>query len=423
MKASSKLKPKRFATWLHEPFLERASNPDSDEGRYALGAFLTLRLADRFRAGEDPGHPLALAYQTKATRDYLVQLEPQTPEVGYLLEIVRLADEVQQGGTRALLWAPLLAYGYWLEKRLSLGEALDVVETALGMSDGTAPDQEIAGLLQHGRVLRLMGLFDLARRSYRAARRKAARIEDTHSVLLSRIGDAIIMKQLGNLKGSERALRQILIEAEGTGDKDAQARAHHDLGAVLVHQGRAEEAIPRLYRAFELYPRQEHKLRALSDLGEAFKRARRYGPARDAFMAVLKGKPPEDMQVCTMIALLELSALMNDRVSFYRWRRQAANLADGLPPERLADLYLQLGVGSATFGKPRTGERLVRKALKIAEEHSLSEYAIAAHSALERIARTASPCAARADGAWDGSPRRSPGLAAIEQKLQLLAAC
>jgi tetratricopeptide (TPR) repeat protein len=244
-------------------------------------------------------------------------------------------------------------------------------------------------------------------------------------VLLSRIGEAIILKQLGNLKGSERALRQILAEAEAAGDQDAQARAHHDLGAVLVHQGLVDQAIPFLFRAFELYPRQAHKLRALSDLGEALKRAGRYRASRNAFMAVLKGNPPEDMRVCTMIALLELSVLTRDRLGFGRWRRETAALIDDLPPERLADLYLQLARGSAAFGRPRTARELLQKCLSVAQAFNLNEYVVAAQSALEEItsrAEATSRLGYLRPETGDGLDATPPGLAAIEGKLEELRA-
>src|SRR3990170_3609600 len=118
--ASLSLHPQQLGSWLHEPFLARAAEPGAEMGRHALGAFLTLRLADRFRPEEEAPHPLALAYQVRATRDYLLDLHPQNPESSHLLEIVRLAEAVQQGGARSMLGPPLLAYAHWLEQELKL---------------------------------------------------------------------------------------------------------------------------------------------------------------------------------------------------------------------------------------------------------------------------------------------------------------
>lgn len=420
MKASSLLEPQQFGSWLHEPFLARASEPGAEQGRHALGAFLTLRLADRFRPDEEPSHPLALAYQVRATRDYLLDLHPQNAEVKYLLEVVRLADAVQKGSGRSTLWPPLLAYAFWLEEELQLEQALDVVETALGLNDGGAPTEEIAALLQQGRVLRLLGRLEKAREAYGAARARAQVADDRHSTLLARIGDANVLRQFGNLPASEKSLNAILKDAEQCGDLDAQARAHHDLGAVHINRNEGHRGIPHLYKAFELYERPAHKLRALSDVGEGLKRAGKYSAAQDAFMVVLRTAPSQEMRACTMIALLELSGLMGDRVGFSRWKGQLTAIADDLPAERLADFHLQLGLASAAFGQLRLAERSLRKAIEVAELHSLNEYTFRAEAAVKQIRNSAAPNRPEAPVRFEADDSRE--YVEIAEKLETLRA-
>ncbi|HWP37042.1 MAG TPA: hypothetical protein VNL18_05745, partial [Gemmatimonadales bacterium] len=173
---------------MHEPFLQRASDPAlSGDGREALGAFLTLRLADR--AGERTGGDEdALAYQARATREYLQDLAP-CEEVTHLSEIVRIAAAVGRGKSTHLLCAPLLAYAYWLEQELRLEEALDVVETAQRIKH-LLPQEVVSSMLQRARIQRLAGRLHEAREAYTTARARADEIGDRHSVLLSRIGDA-----------------------------------------------------------------------------------------------------------------------------------------------------------------------------------------------------------------------------------------
>ena len=410
--ASSSLQPQQFGSWLHEPFLARAAEPGAELGRHALGAFLTLRLADRFRPEEEPSHPLALAYQIRATRDYLLDLHPQNPEAAHLLEVVRLAEGVQEGGVRSMLEPPLLAYAHWLEQELKLDQAFDVVETALGLSDGSAPTEGVSALLQRGRVLRHLGRLEEARASYEAGRARAEAAGDAHSALLGRIGDAIVMRQLGNLRGSEQALRQILADAEERGDRDVMARAHHDLGAVHNNKGEGREAIGHLYRAFELYPDTANRLRALSDVGEALKREGRHEAARDAFLIALKAGGTKQTRAVTMIALLELSALMDERLSFGRWKREIGAIVDELPAERLADFHLQLGRGHAAFGQFKQAERSLRQAVALSERHRLNEYAIRAQAELDAIKQEAAP---------HGAPQRLPCRADDESALAEVA--
>jgi len=266
----------------------------------------------------------------------------------------------------------------------------------------------------------LLGKFDVARQSYVAARQQAEKLGDTHSNLLARIGDANVMRQLGNLPASERSLKAILQEAEQCGDIDAQARAHHDLGAVHNNRDEGRQAIPHLYRAFELYERAAHKLRALSDVGEALKRLGKYSAARDAFMVVLRTAPSPDMRACTMIALLELCGLMEDRVGFSRWKRQLAAVADDLPAERLADLQLQLGLASAAFGQVRVAEQYLRKAAAIAEQHDLNEYTFRAEAAIKQLKSDSAPNRPEAPARFEAEGAQD--FAEIVEKLEALRA-
>lgn len=246
-------------------------------------------------------------------------------------------------------------------------------------------------MLQRGRVLRLIGRFDEARGAYDDARRRAISVGDTHSALLGRIGDASVMRQLGNLPGSEQALREILNDAEELEDRDAQARAHHDLGAIFNNRDKGREAILHLYRAFELYERPTHKLRALSDVGQALRREGRYAASRDAFLVVLKSGATEELRAGAMIALLELSALTGDRLGFSRWRREVAAIADHLPAERQADFHLQLGLGHAAFGQLAKAEAALREALAVSERLRLNEYTFNAEAALTALTQEPAP--------------------------------
>ncbi|GIW52245.1 MAG: hypothetical protein KatS3mg081_1600 [Gemmatimonadales bacterium] len=281
-----------FRTWMHEPFLEHmADHRYRERGAYTLGAFLVMRLVDRYAVEAGYNHPDALAYQENSTLEYVLKLDQDDPEVGHLMELIRVSNQVRMGGKRKLLWAPLLAYAYWLEQELRLKEALDVVETAMRMDDGTASEKVVAAFLQQARILRLMGYFDLARESYKDARERAEAMGDTHGVLLSRIGDAIVLRQKGNLPASERALREVLKDAERLGDRDAQARAHHDLGArALITRNGQETPYQSSTAPLSCTSLGRPAARALSDLGEAFKRQGDYAAAEDAFMRVLSAE-------------------------------------------------------------------------------------------------------------------------------------
>lgn len=187
----------------------------------------------------------------------------------------------------------------------------------------------------------------------------------------------------------------------------------------MVHQGKGATAVAHLFRAFELYDRTDNRLRALSDLGEALKREGQFAPAKDAFAVVLRVATSTQVKAQTMTALLELCALTGDRVGFTRLRRTISTLIVDLPPERLADFYLLLGKGQATFGDTRTAERSVRKALEVADEHKLHEYRFRAEAALKEL--EAQPAQRRAVTAAPRQAEKQHEFTEVAQKLRALA--
>ncbi|MBI4419919.1 MAG: hypothetical protein HY560_03770, partial [Gemmatimonadetes bacterium] len=236
---------------LHVPFLEQASDGKEELRSHALGAFLTLRMIDRVaEADAKELSGTALAYQINACLNYLKELHPQTKEVSHLLEIVKVAKRVNTNRRRHLLWSPLLAFAYWLEQELRLDEALDVIHTALQLSDGHA--SEVAAYLQKGRVLRQASRFDESVAAYAEADRFAEARGDYRSQMVSRIGRAVVRQKTGALRAAEGDLRSVLAEAKRSGDRYVEARATHDLAATVYLMDRPLEAIPLAFRAHEL---------------------------------------------------------------------------------------------------------------------------------------------------------------------------
>ena len=359
---------------LHEPFLERAADTEEQEaGGNGLGAFLTLRLIDQFSADREKIHREATAYQVTATGEFLNDIYPHTPEVTHLRELVRVAGTALDTKDRRLLLPPLMAFAFWLEQELQLDEAIDVLKTALQLSDGRDGEEEVAAYLQYARVLRMQGDFEGARGSYTRSGNIAATIGDQHSVMLSQIGHGVVLQKVGNLPESERILREIIKQAQDVGDRDAEARASHDLGVTLYFAGKAESAIPLTYRAHELHQSPVRRARALSDTGTLLKEVGCYPAARNAFDVVLAGHPPPEVRANTILELLELSALVTDRVSFERWRQELTQHVPSLTTEQQVDFEVKLGTGLAHFGRQDLAEKHLREALRIAEEQGMGE--------------------------------------------------
>jgi tetratricopeptide (TPR) repeat protein len=340
---------------------------------------------DQFAADALGGDPEAIAYQITATREFLHDIYPITPEVTNLREIVRVAEAAQQLLDQRMLFAPLLAFAFMLEEELRLEEALDVLETAGRLSDGRDGEEELATGLQLARVLRLSGQFGEARDAYAAAGRIAVRMADTHSALLSRIGRGIVLQKLGNLPESERTLREVVADARLVGDRDIEARALQDLAGTLRLSGRTQQAIPLAFRAFQLFEAPLHRLRALSDTGLLLKELGLHQAAKHAFSVVMSGQLSREVRLRAIAELVELGAMTGDRVTFERWRRELSGSYDDLPPEDQVDYELKVGTGLATFGHRSQAEKHLQRAIDLAEQHRLNERLFTAESMLKEL--------------------------------------
>lgn len=340
-----------------------------------MGGFLAMRLVDHFADGRIvETSRSAREYQVKATSEFVAQLFPRTVEVNHLSEIVRVAAGAARTGTVRVMWPPLLAFAYWLEQEVRYDEALDVLTTALRLQDGGKGEEEVAASLQRARVLRRAGRFDEACEGYAAAGDLAVQLADRRSELLSRIGRAIVLQKTGNLPESERLLRRVLEDARALGDRDAEARACHDLAIAMALRERLPEAVPLAFRAFELYDRPTDRARALHDTGAFLKELGHYSAASDAFLEVLAGAPPTEMLLLVELELLEVSALIGDRLSFERWRRELQGDHDLMAPEVRVDFGIKLAMGLASFEREPEAERALRRAIGLAERHGLDEH-------------------------------------------------
>jgi len=375
----------RAGARLHEPFLERASEAGSRFRAHALGAFLTLRAIDRVAEGSPAGQGDALTFQLRAAVNYLDELHPQNEEVSHLREIIRVAELVLARGNRQTLWAPMLAFAYWLEQELRLDEALDVLDT-MGRATGEAGFEErIAGHLQRGRVLRLASRFPEATAAYATAGEMANLSGDWRSEMVSRIGRAAVLQKTGDLPRAERELVAVMNAARERGDAFVEARASHDLAVSANLMNRTAEAASLAFKAFELYEEPAQRSRALGDTGTFLKDLGHYSAAREAFLTVLESGNPPEIRTNTLLELLELSSLVQDRVGFARWLRELDEVQEQLPPHERVDLEIKVGAGLAGFGQMREGMEHLARGVSLAEEFKLGPQLFLAETLLAEI--------------------------------------
>src|SRR5882672_5674201 len=241
----------------HAVFLHRmagGSPPSALEPRLGRAAFVALRLVDLLGPEHATLHPDAFHYQYIATVRCCRDLPPGSTEASHLLGLVRGTGDAFEQHSAGLVLPALFAYAHYLEDEMRLEEALDVLDTLLQVGGAELPPADGVGAqLRRARVYRKLNEFDAAEQSYAEGGAMAAAIGDTHSEMLSRIGRADTLRGRGNLVEAESALRDVLLDAERSRDREGQARAHQVIAVVLSTRGQPTEAIPHEWRAFQLY--------------------------------------------------------------------------------------------------------------------------------------------------------------------------
>ena len=384
----------RTLTLPHAVFLERAANepPTSAAVRLGQGAFLVLRLVDLLAPDRDPPtSPEVFRYQAAATERYCADLGRIGPEAAHLQGLVRNAVDVYAHQDPRLIAPALLAYAHYLEDDGHYLEALDVLETLLRVGTALMRDADrIATALRVGRVNRKMHRFDDAERWYTEAGERAALIGDGYSVLLSRLGRANALQYRGDLGESERTYWSILVDAQREGSRQAEARAEHGLGSVLLYRGQPGEAIPHLWRGIGLYDDESSRLRAFQDLGIGLLSLGDADGAERALLQVATKATAADNLNNAMIELMHCASYRRDRIGFARWRERSEAAVPTMAPNIHADFLLKVGIGLARFGNFPKAERLLEEAVAMASEHKLHAHTVK----IERIKSGLQDCAA-----------------------------
>jgi tetratricopeptide (TPR) repeat protein len=382
----------QFESLPHAIFLQRASGPHSAatlEARLGQGAFLALRLVDLFAPDRAPVSADAFHYQWLATDRFCRELRAAATEGAHVHGIAASASDAHRLSEIQLIAPALFAYAHFLEDELRLEEAIDVLTTLLlVIGNRLSPADVVAAHLRFARVHRKLNRFDEAEAAYAEAGELATAAGDVYSALLSRIGRANSVLGRGNLAEAERKLREILADARASGERDAEARAEHGIGATHYHMGQAAEAIPHTWRAFELYEEEDSRVRALNDVGIMLLSLGDATGAERALAEVVRRGGTQESTSNAMIELMHCASFRRDRVGFARWRERCEERVSDMPPNIRADFYLKQGIGQARFGGFRRAAVLMKQALEIAGAARLHE----AEFRIERIVAGLQDC-------------------------------
>jgi hypothetical protein len=367
----------QFESLPHAIFLQRVSGPHSAatlEARLGQGAFLALRLVDLLAPDRPPVSADAFHYQWLATDRFCRELRAAATEGAHVHGIAASASDAHRLSEIQLIAPALFAYAHFLEDELRLEEAIDVLTTLLlVIGNRLSPADVVAAHLRFARVHRKLNRFDEAEAAYAEAGELATAAGDVYSALLSRIGQANSVLGRGNLAEAERKLWDILADARASGERDAEARAEHGIGAAHYHMGQAAEAIPHTWRAFELYEEEDSRVRALNDVGIMLLSLGDATGAERALAEVVRRGGTQESTCNAMIELMHCASFRRDRVGVARWCERCEERVSDMPPNIRADFYLKQGIGQARFGRFRRAAVLMKQALEIAGAARLHE--------------------------------------------------
>ena len=139
-------------------------------------------------------------------------------------------------------------------------------------------------------------------------------------------------------------------------------------------RGQVHDAVPHLWRAFELYTDTGLSIRALHDLGYALARLGVIESAERAFKIVVERSDSMDGAGNAMIELMYCASFRRDRVGFERWRGECGSKMDQMAPNQIADYHLKLGIGLGRFGRLDRAAAELQIALQVARSHGLHEF-------------------------------------------------
>ncbi|HJU88641.1 MAG TPA: hypothetical protein VJ672_04575 [Gemmatimonadaceae bacterium] len=370
-------------TLSHIPFFEAlaSSEETSEEWREVTAGLVTVRLFDAWMT-EGVSVVASDSWSLLSVREAISRIETRHSIRSLLSSVVDAMDAAPT--PRAATVAPrLLAYGRALQLDGQWALAGDVFNTIIAYSYASEePDVYAAANMHLGRCLRMTADWNGALAAYRSAGDVAMMAGDTVTALRSRVGEAAVARDRGNLPLAESLLDETIQEAQSAGLKDIRSTALHARAAVAHRRGQFELAVQLGYDALQGSTGTDRD-NILADLAASFFDLGARSVARDAYLVLAATAREQYTRWQSTINLIELAALDGSEPLFEQHRRE---LADAPLPAYLAAYYhLYVGRGYKLFQQLDTARSEMELALSIASANQLNQVIIEAEMALHDI--------------------------------------
>lgn len=374
----------------HLAFFEALAEMDegSSEWRETTAGLVTLRLVDSWFT-DGPSVVIQDGWSLRAVRESIQRVERGSSIRSILSSVVDTMQSLRE--VRVTTLAPrLMAYARALmfEARWSL--AADVQRTILAYAHPVdEADVVIDANMQLGACLRTLAKWQEAEAAYSVAGQIAAMTGDMVNVLRSRVSEANIAIDRGNLPHAEAILEETITRT-GTTPSLAETRALAlHARAHVAHLRRDYEHAVRLgYEALAGTKTQTARDRVLIDIATSFTELGVRSAARDAYLILAATAQEQYTRWVAQINLMELAALDAQQTVFEEHRRELSTAI--LPASLSAYYFYYVAQGYRLFDRERAAVAALSRAVEIASANQLNQVLIQAEQALEEI-RTSRP--------------------------------
>jgi tetratricopeptide (TPR) repeat protein len=323
------------------------------------------------------------SWSLRAVRDAIKRVPMGTPTRSILSSIVDTMEAQKEVGMATL--APrLMAFGRALQYNGRWALAADVHESIITYAHPVEDsDVVIDANIQLGACLRTLARWSEATAAYARASQIATMSGDVVRALLSRVAEAALAIDRGNLPFAEAVLDQTIAEATGPQLAEPRAMALHTRARVAYQRKNYEAAVGFAYAAYQELKLQSARDRALGDLATMFSELGVRSAARDAYLILAATAQEQYSRWTALINLMELASLENIEPVFEQYRRELA--AAELPTMLSAYYFYYVGKGYRMFDRPDAARASFERAVEISQSHQLNQILFDSEQALREL--------------------------------------
>jgi tetratricopeptide (TPR) repeat protein/CheY-like chemotaxis protein len=373
----------RGSTLPYAAFVEAAAD-GGDDDRQAIAGFLVLRHVDQWLQGTCRTDDLMAERQ--AVRHWIPGAPPDE-EIGrgtaadLARRLLAILDAIDAAPSPELGYIAMGVFGLGqtLERLSQFALASDAYEVLLNgfLAQPAQPTAHVeraaAAATRLAYCRRRLLDWPGARAAYATADRLGAICGVEHFCLSARLGEAILISQLGDLEEADRQMAAVIAATGSERCLSVRAAAWHSRGALASERGRYVEAVEYLYEAWTLQRDDYDTCNALlGDLAVALQNVGHRQLARRAHQVLVRQpRATPFTRYIALINLLYIASLDRDELEFDALRVQL----DRAPPTLWlkAEYLYHCGIGLAAFGHVTASREMLDRALAIADAHHLRD--------------------------------------------------